>query len=131
MPPMTPAEQLVEQAGVAGRLAGVDELAAAVEVVAHGDASGTAGARRPSCPGAGRRAPKYGRLGDDVLLVLGQPVVAEVPEDGRVVAEHAEVVRHALGVDVPDVGLDAVGLQRRHVLVDVLRRGPDGVSSGL
>ncbi len=39
-----------------------------------------------------------------------------------VVAEDAEVVRYALGVDVPDIGRDAVCLERGDVLVEVLRR---------
>ena len=48
-----------------------------------------------------------------VLRVLGQAVVAEVPDDGVVVAEHAEVVRHALGVDVPHVGVTPLAAARR------------------
>ena len=52
-------------------------------------------------------------------------VVAGVPEDGVVVAEHAEVVgrRAAVAVDVVDVERDAVGVKRVGVEVEVLRRG--------
>ena len=39
--------------------------------------------------------------GDLVLGVLGEPVVTEIPDDRLEVAEHAEVVRHALGVRRP------------------------------
>ena len=66
-----------------------------------------------------------------VLGVLRQAVLAEVPDDHLVVAEHAEVVRDALRIDVPDVRCDAVGEERIDVLVEVLGRPPGGSASGL
>ena len=114
------------EAVVAGRLAGEHELAALVEEVAHGD-------REVLLP-LGHRGVLELALADEVdlevLRVLRQAVVAVVPDDGGVVAEDAEVVRHALGVDVPHVRRDPARLQRGDVLVDVLR-GPPGESGNV
>ena len=122
-----PADQVLEQAVVRRRLTAIEELASGVEVVAD--------RQRQVLLALGDRAvgqverPKAGNSRDEVLGVLRQPVVAEVPQHGGVVAEDAEVVwravrigRRALGVDVPDIRRDPVGLERRDVLVEVLRR---------
>ena len=96
------AEVLPRMAVVRGGLAGVDELAALVEEVAdrHRQVLLALGDREVR---AGRRTTSRSTR----PRVLGQAVVAEVPDDGLVVAEHAEVVRHALGVDVPEVRASA------------------------
>lgn len=112
------ADRPAEQAEVARRLAGVDELAALVE--AHGER------QVPLALGdreVGQRAEQVG-VGDLVLGILGQAVVTHLPHHGVEVAEHAEVVRHALGVDVEGGVADAVGVEGGGVGVRVLgRRG--------
>ena len=122
------AEPGADEAVVADRLAGEHELAALVEEVAHG--------HRQVLLALGHRAVLVGpaeQFGQEVLGILRQAVVAVVPDDGGVVAEDAEVVRNASGVDVPDVGRDPVRLQRGDVLVDVLRcvDGVVGVDAGV
>ena len=95
----------------------MDQLSALVEEVAHG--------HRQVLLALGHRhvlqRPERA-LDDFVLGVLGQPVVAEVPDDRVVVTENAQIVGHALGVDVPQVGVVAGGLDCRQVFIRVLRR---------
>ena len=71
-------------------------------------------------------------VGEFVLRVLGQPVVAQVPDHGLEMAEHAEIVRHALAGDVPDGAGDAGGGKIVDVLLRVPRRtSPNPGRSGL
>ena len=111
------AERPAEQAVVLRALARLDELAAFVEVVAQrqrqvllalGDGDVGDGAEQE-------------RVGERVLRVLHQPVVARLPHHGVEVAEHAERVRDTLGVHVPGGMGDVVGVEGGGVLVDVLR----------
>ena len=113
------AERPADQALVLSGLAGLDQLAALVEVVAHGErevllALGHRDVRERS---------EQERVGEQVLGLLGQAVVAALPHDGVEVAEHAERVGNALGVDVPGGVRDAVGRERGGVVVGVLGRG--------
>ena len=83
-----------EHAGVLRGLARVHELAALVEVVAHGHGQVLLAL------GHGQvldLAEQVG-VGEEVLLVLREAVVALLPHDGAEVAEDAERVGHALGV---------------------------------
>ena len=112
---------LAQRAEVARGLAGVDQLAALVEVGAHAE-HGVLGA----VGDLGVRERADHRLHRLVDRVLGQPVVAQVPDDRVEVAEHAEVVRHAVLVDVPHHRADPVGPQG----VDVLRGVARGVGPG-
>ena len=112
------AEQVVEQPVVRGGLAGMDQLAALVQVVADCDRE----VLLTFGDGAvGQVEPEQWKLGQLVLRILSEPVVAEIPEHGVVVAEHSEVVWDALSVDVPSVRGDAVGGKCVDVFVDVLR----------
>ena len=99
----------------AGALAGVEQLAALVEEVADVDHLLDG---EPRGAGAGRLA-----------RLAGQVVVAEVPDDGVVVAQHAEVVRREVAalVDVVDVVRDAVGVERVGVVGQVARPGRVGI----
>ena len=96
-----------------GRLAGVEHAPALVDEVAHLEQLLHRQPRRVA------RAP---------ARLAGHDVVARVPDDRVVVAEHAEVVgrRAAVGVDVVDVEGDAVRAQRVRVVREVLRRGRPG-----
>jgi hypothetical protein len=109
------ADRRPQLAVVPRRLTGERERAAAVEVVADRDRQVLLAL------GDGRvlQRPERERVGEDVLGVLGQPVAAEVPDDAGEVAEHPEVVRHALGRHVPHVGADAGGHERVDVLLRV------------
>ena len=80
---------------LAGALAGVEHAPALVDEVAHLVQLLHRQPRRVAGPPAG---------------LARDDVVARVPDDGVVVAEHAEVVRRgaAVGVDVVDVERDAV-----------------------
>ncbi len=106
---------------------GLDELAALVEVVAQrhrqvllalGDGDVGHGSEQE-------------RVGEGVLRVLHQPVVARLPHHGVEVAQHAERMRDTLGVDVPRGVADAVGVEGGGVLVGVLRPGRAGGVRGV
>ncbi len=86
-----------EHAGVLRGLARVHELAALVEEVAHGHGQ----VLLPLGHGQVLDLAEQVGVGEEVLLVLGEAVVALLPHDGAEVAEDAERVGHALGVRVP------------------------------
>ena len=105
------------QALVLRGLAGVDQLAAVIEVVPHPQREVLLALGDPDV--GELPAPDADEL---VLRVLRDPVVPEVPQHRVVVVEHAEVVRHAAAVDVPDVGAVAGLADRPPVGPHVLGR---------
>ena len=104
------------EAGELRGLGGVDQLAALVEEVAHGHRQVLLALGDRDVGQVAER-----RRGEEVLPVLGDAVVAHVPDDRLVVAEHAEVVRDALGVRVPQVGAVAGRADRVQVRLAVLQ----------
>ena len=112
------ADRAAEGAEVAGGLAGVHQLAALVEVVADRDRQVLL-----TFGHGGVLEQVPAEVGELVLRVLGQPVLTEVPDHGPEVAEHAEVVRHALLGHVPDRRPVACRPQGRDVGRGVLGTG--------
>ena len=108
-PVVDAAERPAEEALVLGGLAGLDQLAALVEEIAHGEGEVLLALGH----GEVRERPEQERVGEQVLGILREAVVAALPHDGVEVAEHAERVGHALGVDVPGGVRDAVGRRAR------------------
>ncbi|WP_372506679.1 hypothetical protein [Actinomadura madurae] len=106
------AVQPADRTVVAGRLTGVEQLPALVQVRPDRQDQ----VLRPVGDLRVGRVPEEG-LHRIVGRVLGQAVVAELPDDGLEVLQDAEIVRDAVLVDVPDErpvlgGLDEVGVLR-------------------